>query len=406
VADTSPPLPRRPPLLLIVALTASGTMAMHILIPSLPAMASDLRISPGDAQLTITLYLIGLAIGQLIHGPLSDRFGRRPVLLVALAAYTLAGIAAILAQSIAMLILARIVQALGGCAGLVLGRAVIRDVLPAKEAASQLALVNLVMSLSPAGAPLIGGYLTVLFGWRAIFVLLAAVGTATLIAALLRLPETTPPRQGGPGGFAAMLAPYPRLLGSARFRGYTIAGSASTTAFYAFMAASPFIFVDVLHRPTEEVGLYYLVLMFGITFGSFAASRLVLRFPSDRLLRAAISVAGLGALAFFAITVAGFLSVPGVLASMFVFMFGAGLASPLALTSAISTQPGMVGAASGLYGCNQMGYGALCTLVVSLWHQNAALPAALVLLASAVLAQVALLAARPRRKQPPGEGTP
>ncbi|MBS0559089.1 MAG: multidrug effflux MFS transporter [Proteobacteria bacterium] len=382
-------------------------MAMQILIPSLPAMAADLRISPGDAQLTITLYLTGLAIGQLIHGPLSDRFGRRPVLLVALAAYTLAGVAAILAQNIAMLILARIVQALRGCAGLVLGRAVIRDVLPAKEAASQLALVNLVMSLSPAGAPLIGGYLTVLFGWRAIFVLLAAVGAATLIAALLGLPETAPPRQGGPGGFAAMLETYPRLLGSARFRGYTIAGAASTTAFYAFMAASPFIFVDVLHRPTEEVGLYYLVLMFGITFGSFAASRLVLRFPSDRLLRAAISVAGLGAVGFFAITVAGLLSVPGVLASMFVFMLGAGLASPLALTSAISTQPGMVGAASGLYGCNQMGYGALRTLVVSLWHHNAALPAALVLLASAVLAQVALhAAARPRRKQPPGDATP
>jgi DHA1 family bicyclomycin/chloramphenicol resistance-like MFS transporter len=385
---------RRPPLLLIVALTASGTMAMHILVPSLPAMAADLHITAGQAQLTITIYLIGLAIGQLIHGPLSDRFGRRPVLLAALCVYTLAGVAALLAQGAATLIGARVFQSLGGCAGLVLGRAVIRDMLPPREAASQLALVNLVMSLSPAGAPLVGSLVTVTFGWRAIFVLLIALGTATLIATWFLLPETSAPRGGGSGGFTAMLRSYPRLLGSARFRGYTMAGAASTTAFYAFMAASPFIFVDVLHQPTGLVGVYYLVLMLGLSAGSIVASRLVLRTNADQLLRAAISVSGIGALCLFAVTVTGHLSVASVLACMFVFMLGAGTASPLALTSAISTQPGIVGAASGLYGFTQMAYGALCTLIVSIWHESAALPAALVLVGSALLAQVALLATR------------
>jgi DHA1 family bicyclomycin/chloramphenicol resistance-like MFS transporter len=370
---------RRPPLLLIVALTASGTMAMHILVPSLPAMADSLHITAGQAQLTITLYLIGLAIGQLIHGPLSDRFGRRPVLLAALICYVLAGSVATVAPGAPVLITARVFQALGGCAGLVLGRAVIRDVLPAREAASQLALVNLVMSLSPAGAPLVGSIITVAFGWRGIFVLLVGIGLATLIATWMLLPETGTPRPVG----SDMLRAYPRLLRSARFRGYAIAGAASTTAFYAFMASSPFIFVDVLHQPTERVGVYYLVLMLGLSLGSILASRLVLRVDPDRLLRAAISVAGLAALALFAVTVSGRLSVLSVLVCMFFFMVGAGTASPLTLTGAISAQPGIVGAASGLYGFTQMGYGAVCTAIVSVWHQGAALPTALVLLGSA-----------------------
>jgi MFS transporter, DHA1 family, multidrug resistance protein len=387
--------------MLIVALTASGTMAMHILVPSLPAMATDLRISAGQAQLTITIYLIGLAIGQLIHGPLSDRFGRRPVLLAALTVYTLAGIAALLAQGAATLILARVFQSLGGCAGLVLGRAIIRDTMPPREAASRLGLVNLVMSLSPAAAPLIGGMVTVAFGWRAIFALLAFLGTATLLAAWLYLPETAAPGSAT-GGFTAMLRSYPRLLRSARFRGYAVAGAASTTAFYAFMAASPFIFVDVLHQPTERVGMYYLALMLGLSLGSILASRLVLHVNADRLLRGAISVAGIGALGLFMVTVTGYLGVGTVLVCMFVFMLGAGTASPLALTAAISTQPGIVGAASGLYGFNQMAYGAICTLIVSIWHESAAFPAAAVLLASAVLAQVALHATR----KPPLPGRP
>ena len=315
------------------------------------------------------------------------------MLLAALLVYTCAGMAALLAQAAATLIGARVLQSLGGCAGLVLGRAVLRDILPAREAASQLALVNLVMSLSPAAAPLVGGMVTAAFGWRAVFVLLAGLGAVTLVAAWFFLPETAVPRGGNAGGsFVTMLRSYPRLLRSVQFCGYTVVGAASTTAFYAFMTASPFIFVDVLHQPTERIGVYYLALMLGLSFGSMLASRLALRVSPDRLLQAAISVAGTGALSLFAVTISGHLSVAAVLVCMFVFMLGAGTASPLALTAAISMQPSLIGAASGLYGFNQMAYGAVCTLIVSIWHESAALPAALVLLGSALLSQIALLA--------------
>jgi len=158
------------------------------------------------------------------------------------------------------------------------------------------------------------------------------------------------------------------------------------------MTASPFIFVDVLHQPTERIGVYYLALTLELSFGSMLASRLVLQVSRDRLLQVAISVAGMGALSLFAVTISGHLSIAAVLVCMFVFMLGAGTASPLALTPAISIQPGLIGAASGLYGFNQMAYGAVCTLIVGIWHESAALPVALVLLGSSLLSQIALLA--------------
>jgi DHA1 family bicyclomycin/chloramphenicol resistance-like MFS transporter len=187
-----------------------------------------------------------------------------------------------------------------------------------------------------------------------------------------------------------MLRAYGRLLGSAGFRNYAIGGACTTTSFYAYITASPFIFVDLLHRPTEEVGLYYLVVFSGISLGSLVANRLVRRVPPPRLLRGASAVAILGAALFFAAAASGHLSVAGVLAAMLVFTVGIGTASPLALTGAISTFPQAIGTASGLYGAVQMGFGALCTLVVSGWPGSGAMPAATVLLVSAVLGQCAL----------------
>src|ERR1700733_1181387 len=180
----------RAPFLLLVAMTACGTLGMHVIIPALPATARALGMSIGTAQLTITLYLIGLAIGQLLYGPVSDRFGRRPVLLVGLSLFTGASIVTSLAPNAAILIGARILQSLGGCAGLVLGRAAVRDGASAEKAAGQLALLTLVMAMVPAIAPAIGGYLTAYIHWRASYVLLALFGVATLTACVLMMPET------------------------------------------------------------------------------------------------------------------------------------------------------------------------------------------------------------------------
>ena len=168
------------PFPLIVAVTACGTLGMHLIIPALPATAKALDVSAGTVQLTITLYLIGLAIGQLLYGPISDRFGRRPVLLVGLSLFTLAGTASAAAANAWMLVIARILQSIGACSGLVLGRAIVRDSAAPDRAAAQLALLTMVMSAAPAIAPVLGGYATAWLGWRAAFALLAIVGAATL----------------------------------------------------------------------------------------------------------------------------------------------------------------------------------------------------------------------------------
>jgi DHA1 family bicyclomycin/chloramphenicol resistance-like MFS transporter len=371
---------------------------MHMIIPALPATARALDISPATAQLTITLYLAGLSIGQLVYGPLSDRFGRRLVLLAGMALFAGAGTATALAPNAGVLLGARVMQSLGACAGLVLGRAIVRDSATADRAAARLALLTLTMSMAPAIAPAIGGYVTALASWRATYGLLAVLGAVVLTWSLLMLPETLARESGGHSG--SLLYSYARLLRSPVFCGYAIGGACSTTSFYAFMAASPFIFEDLLHEPPEAVGLYYLLLMAGVAAGSLIANRVAGRVPLRIALRIANAISITGALVFLALDAADVLSVTGVVGSVALFMVGAGMASPFAITGCVSVSPHAIGAASGLYGFVQMGYGMLCTVAVETWAPGAVYPVAAVMLGSALLGLVALsVAIRTARRE-------
>jgi DHA1 family bicyclomycin/chloramphenicol resistance-like MFS transporter len=385
----TPPYGRRDraPFGLVVAITACGTLGMHLIIPALPDTARALAVSAGTVQLTITLYLIGLAIGQLLYGPVSDRFGRRPVLLGGLALFTLAGIATTAAPNAWMLVIARILQSIGACSGLVLGRAMVRDSATADRAAAQLAMLTLVMSAAPAIAPVLGGYAAAWFGWRAAFALLAVIGAITLACAVLLLPETNSLQSSAR---ASMLLGSLRLFRSRAFCGYVLGGACTTTSFYAFMAASPFILVNLLHQPTERVGLYYLLLMAGVAAGGLSANRLAGRVRPQTALRIANSFAIAGAACFMLTDLTGWLNVATVIAPVVVFMIGAGMASPFALSGAVSVNPHAIGAASGLYGFTQMAYGALCTVIVEVWHPGSVFTVAAVLLVSALLGQAAL----------------
>jgi DHA1 family bicyclomycin/chloramphenicol resistance-like MFS transporter len=360
---------------------------MHLIIPALPATAKALDVSAGTVQLTITLYLIGLAIGQLVYGPISDRFGRRPVLLVGLAVFTLAGVGSAAAPNAWTLVVARILQSIGACSGLVLGRAIVRDSAAPDRAAAQLALLTLVMSAAPAIAPVLGGYATAWFGWRAAFALLAIVGAATLAFAVALLPETNA-LQASPR--ASLLLNSLRLFRSRAFCGFVLGGACTTTSFYAFMAASPFILVNLLHQPAERVGLYYLLLMAGVAAGSLSANRLAGKIRTPNALRIANSIAIVGSACFLLACLVGWLNVMSVIAPVVLFMVGAGMASPFALSGAVSVNPHAIGAASGLYGFTQMAYGALCTVVVEVWRPGSVFTVAVVLFSSALLGQAAL----------------
>jgi DHA1 family bicyclomycin/chloramphenicol resistance-like MFS transporter len=212
------------------------------------------------------------------------------------------------------------------------------------------------------------------------------------------MPETFTP-QGGASG-RSMVTAYVRLLRSRRFLGYAVGGACSTTAFYGFMSASPFIFETQLHQPTQRIGLYYLLLMGGVAAGSFGANRVAGRLPVRTALRIANAIGIMGASLFALADAAGVLSVATVVAPVCLFMMGAGMASPFALAGSVSVNPQAIGAASGMYGFVQMSYGMLCTVVVETWHPGAVYPVATVLLGSALLGQAAMsMAVRAERRR-------
>ncbi|MGE0577197.1 MAG: multidrug effflux MFS transporter [Reyranella sp.] len=384
------------PLWLLTLITFSGTFAMHSFVPALPEAAQALGASLAEMQATMSVYIFGLAIGQLAYGPLSDRFGRRPVLMAGLVLYAAAGLAAAFVSDAHSLIVARLLQALGGSAGLVIGRAIVRDSALPHEAGRRLAVMNLMIVLGPGLAPLVGGVLAASLGWRSIFLGLALLGIVNLLFSWSLLPETrsadTMPRM------SALARNYGRLLVSPAFVGFAVGGGCATTSMYAFLGASPFIFMQQLHRPDYEVGLYPAIVMAGVWLGTVAATRLIRRLPIDRLAVSANLLSVLASFVFLGAVLSNQLTVPLAIVPMFVFGIGVGVASPAALTQALGVDPAVIGSASGLYGFSQMGVGAICTTLVGV-GTDPALTTAIILVGAGVVGQVAFWCAM-RRRQP------
>ena len=387
LSATFPLVKRSAPLWLLVLVTFSGTLAMHMFVPALTVAGRDLHVDAATIRMTISVYIFGLAVGQLVYGPLSDVFGRRPTLLAGLALYTAGGLVATLAPNVGVLIAARLVQAAGGCAGLLLGRAIVRDTAESNDAVRRLALMSLMTMIGPGLAPLVGGLLAGAFGWRAIFVVLTALGMLNFGVSWRLLPETGTP--SGRISAASVARDYRALLGSPRFLGFAAGGGCATTSFYGFIAAAPFIFINELHRPLHEVGVYLGLLIVGVSIGNIIAGRLIGRVITiERLL-----VAGnLVSVAAAAVVLAAFLAFrPGVFAIealMIVYCVGAGMCSPAVSTLSISVDPRLIGSAAGLYGFLQMTIGAACTTLAGLGH-DPAVAACAVLMGASLLAQTA-----------------
>jgi MFS transporter, DHA1 family, multidrug resistance protein len=302
--------------LILGALTAFAPMSIDMYLPALPEIGRSLGADTASVQLTLSAFFIGLAVGQAIYGPLADRFGRKGPLYFGLIVYIAASIGCALASDIQALIGLRLVQALGGCVGIVIARAVVRDLYGHQESARMFSVLMLVMGVAPILAPLLGGYVLIWFGWRAIFWVLALFGLSCLIAAALILPETRPAHTMKPNVLSA-IAGYGRLLVDRRFIGYTLAGGLAQAGLFAYISGSPFVFIEVFGVPAQHYGWLFGLNALGLIVASQINRRLLSRHTSDELLKRANLTNALFGIALAGIALGGVGGLPLLLLPLF-----------------------------------------------------------------------------------------
>jgi MFS transporter, DHA1 family, multidrug resistance protein len=387
-------------LALLVAMAGMSSLSLNILVPAIPGMTAMFATDAASVQLTISLYLVGLAAAQLVFGPLSDRFGRRPVLLAGLALAALASSAAIFAASIANLIMARVAQSLGASTGQTIGRAIIRDLYDREHAASMIGLVTSVVVLMPMVAPLIGGILDTLFGWRSIFVFVAAISLLVFVWTVIALPETRR-SSATPLGTAHFRADIAALVASPRFFGYALCAGLGSAPFFSFLGGAPHVVVTMLGRTSAEFGLWFFIPSIGFMSGNFAVSRLTVRFGIDALIWWGIALTIIGCL----LNIFVYAALPGwematVFLPQIIIGFGNGLLLPTSVAGAVSVRPQVAGTASGMTGFIQMTIGAIAAQLAGqvIADASSAMPMLLLMLFFG-LATAAAVFALVRRRQ-------
>lgn len=360
---TRPPLPTqpKPSLAILIAISAIGPLALNLFVPSMPGLQDSFGIPYATAQLTLTLYLIGLATAQLIYGPVSDRFGRRPTLIAGMWLFVAGSLAAAVAPNVELLIAARLAQAVGGAAGVVLARAIVRDLYGRDKAASVIGYVTMAWVLAPMLAPMVGGLLDQAFDWRAGFWLLAGLGVATALACHAFLHETHHERGAGTGtgpGLRGLAEGYARLLRRPRFDAYALTTGFTSSVFFSFLAGAPYVMVEVLGRSPVEYGLWFVLSSFGYMAGNGLAGRFSERLGVERMIAIGTLLALAGAASALGLFLAGVLAPWALFGPMTLVALGNGLAIPNGIAGAVSVDPRLAGTAAGLAGFLQLGLGA------------------------------------------------
>ena len=387
-----------PPVVLLAAITAVGPIAMHLFVPSMPGLVETFDTTPARVQLTLTGYMLALAFATLAYGPLSDRHGRRPVVLAGLSIYVAASVLCALAPSIDALVAGRVLQGIGGCTGLVLGRAIVRDCASGERAAAVLASITMVMAVVPALSPALGGYLDQWSGWRAGFVLLAVGGGCVLAASVAWLGETHRHARPGGGGFMRF-AGTRVLLRSRVFVGYGLHCVSTLAAWYTVVAGAPYVMVTVMGYAPSDYGVWFVLISAGWIGGNFLTSRIAEHLGIPRMVTLGASISLAAAFALCALIAAAPLTPARLFVPLAVIGLGQGLSQPSAMSGAIGVRPDIAGRASGLLGFCQMATGAFAAQLLGTLQGDTAWPMALLALAfaAAALACGRLAAGRPRQ---------
>jgi len=366
-------------------ITALGPLAMQIILPVLPVMQDAFMVSAGTVQYVLSLALFTIAFATLVYGPASDRYGRRPVLLVGLVIFLLGSVVSALAPSIELLIAGRVTQAVGGAAGMVVSRAIIRDLYDRDTAARLMAYMITALVVAPMVAPLIGGLLNDAFGWRAIFIFSGVVGIVVLALALPRVPESLQPGTSAQT-FRGMLSGFGVLLRVPAFLGYAGQAGFGMGMFMAFLGAAPFVTINVLERPPTEFGLFFVLISAGFMAGTFMTARLGQRIGLDRMMRVGSGLAVVFGVVMLAFVLAGVWSPWTIFLPGMGMAFANGLSMPNAQAGAISISPRFAGTASGLLAFLQMLMGAGFAQLAGMLQDDTPLPMAVIMLTASTLA--------------------
>lgn len=377
------------------ALTAIGPFSIDMYLPAFPAIASNLGVSQGEVERTLAAYLIGLACSQIFYGPLADRFGRRLPLMFGLALYVIASIGCALAPSVEALTLWRVVQALGGAAGIVIPRAVIRDHYDTQQSARALSMLMLIMGLAPILAPLIGGQLLWLTGWRGMFWLMMLIGIALLACVLFIMKESLAPERVTPLRMGNILGNYAALIRHRGFLAHSLAGGLGQAGMFAYIIGSPRVFMEIYGIAPQYYGFFFGANALALIVGSQVSARLLRHYVPQQLQRAAQTVLLLASLVALIIALSGAMTLPLLMICLMSYMASQGFVNPNSAALALAEQGARLGAASALLGTLQLSSGAIAGSIMSVWQADSALPLTTVL---AVCATLSWLAGRIARR--------
>lgn len=361
-------------LLTLGLLTAVGPFSIDMYLPGFPDIAQNLGTTVSHISLSLSSFFIGISFGQLLYGPLLDRFGRKKPLYAGLFLYILASIACGFAGSVNSLIAWRLFEALGGCVGMVAARAMVRDIFPVNENAKVFSTLMLVVGVSPIIAPTAGGYLTAFVGWRSVFWVLTLMGTVILLLVHFKLPESRKPNPEISLKPKPILAGFASIIREPRFYTYALTGSVAASGLYAYISGSPYVFMQLYHVSEKQYGWIFAVIAFGLITATQINTQLLKRFTSQQIIKVALCFQVLAGLSLLSGSIFGWLGLYSTILLLFMFLSCQGFTFPNSSALCMAPFSQNAGTASALMGGIQMAIGATTSALVSYLNNHTDLP--------------------------------
>jgi DHA1 family bicyclomycin/chloramphenicol resistance-like MFS transporter len=377
-------------ILILGSLTALGPFSIDMYLPGFSGIAKDLNTTVAKVSMSLSSYFIGISAGQLLYGPLLDRFGRKKPLFIGLLVYILASLGCVYVADIDSFILLRFVQAIGSCAATVASVAMVRDLFPVKDIPKVFSLLMLVLGLSPMLAPTIGGYVTEDYGWHTVFFILMCMGIAILIAAQVGLPNSYKPDTSISLKPKPIISNFLKVLKEPQFFTYEFTGSISFSGLFTYVAASPIIFMDIYHVDAKTYGWIFAFMSVSFIGSSQLNSVLLKKFSSQQMIFGALITQSVIAIIFLVLAANNLLGLYETIAMLFLFLGCLGISNPNTAGLTMAPFAKNAGSASALMGAIQLGLGALASFAVGIFVKDSVAPMVLIMTSTTIIAFIVL----------------